>query len=366
MSRNLLKFICCIFFIPLNVFAQTDAYPGTWRMEYLPAEATSPVKMELQIATSEKNTLYPAHLKLEYGNFKANYQLLLVKKNIWQLGISKNKYAVNEEPFALGDWTILLNGILEYNKDHKGVPSLTINRLQSKPAPNTIPDTINFEKTYRNTALKLKNFLKDAPIRLGKINNTPWQEEKQHSVLIPSLSPVYFGLTDTIFIKNRYATFSLAGTKKPGYDIVSVVLNGRVIIDQVALNKKKYSEEIMLDTGVNIISLFADNYGSALPNKGILNVECDNKKFALDFTKKADSAATFITAKVYCVVDKTNNPNFQSSIGGFGEEGLQKNEKVIGSIVATSQQITLALWDDATEDGDSISIKIDGRWIVQG
>lgn len=366
MSRNLLKFICCIFIIPLNVFAQTDAYPGTWRMEYLPAEAISPVKMELQIAIPEKNTLYPAHLKLEHENFKADYELLLVKKNIWQLGISKNKYTVFEQPFALGNWTILLNGIFEYNKDHKGVPSLIINRLQSKPAPNTITDTINFEKTNRVAALQLKSFLKDAPIRLEKINNTPWQEEKQHSILIPSLSPVYFGLTDTIFIKNRYATLSLAGTKKPKDDIVSVVLNGRIIIDQVELNKKKYSEEIMLDTGVNIISLFADNYGNGLPNKGLLNVECDNKKFTLDFTNKADSAATFITTKVYCVLDKTNNPNFKYSMDGGTEKGLQKNEKLIGSIVATSQQITLALWDDAKEDGDSISINIDGKWIVQG
>ncbi len=366
MSSNLLKFFYCIFFIPLHVFAQTDVYPGTWRMQYLPASTTSPVKMELQIATPEKNTLYPAHLKLEYENFKAEYELLLVKKNIWQLGISKNKYAVSEQSFTLGEWIILLNGIFEYNKDHKGIPSLSLTRLISKPALNTLPDTIKIEKINRDAALQLKSFLREVPIKLEKIDNIPWQEEKQRSVLIPSLSPVYFGLTDTIFIKNRYATFSLAGTKKPVYDIVSVTLNGRVIIDQVELNKKKYSEEIMLDTGVNIISLFADNYGGALPNKGVLNVESDIEKFTLNFTNRADSAATFITAKVYAVVDKKNNHSFQSGMGGTGDERLQKNEKLIGSIVATSQQITLALWDDATEDGDSISINIDGRWIVQG
>ncbi|MEP7110009.1 MAG: hypothetical protein ABI760_18585, partial [Ferruginibacter sp.] len=125
-------------------------------------------------------------------------------------------------------------------------------------------------------------------------------------------------------------------------------------------------EEILLDTGLNILTLFADNFGNALPNRGKLNLEFANNKFSLDFTSKADSAATFIAAKIYCDPDKAKETYFQNIPDPAEEKTLEKNEKLVGSIIATSRQITLAIWDDATEDGDSISINIDGKWLVQG
>jgi archaellum component FlaG (FlaF/FlaG flagellin family) len=39
---------------------------------------------------------------------------------------------------------------------------------------------------------------------------------------------------------------------------------------------------------------------------------------------------------------------------------------VIGNIVSRSATVTLALWDDAVEDGDSISLRINGKWVAQG
>jgi archaellum component FlaG (FlaF/FlaG flagellin family) len=44
---------------------------------------------------------------------------------------------------------------------------------------------------------------------------------------------------------------------------------------------------------------------------------------------------------------------------------LNRSGKVIGSIVARSQQITFAIWDDAVEDGDTISISINDKWITK-
>jgi hypothetical protein len=44
---------------------------------------------------------------------------------------------------------------------------------------------------------------------------------------------------------------------------------------------------------------------------------------------------------------------------------LNRPGKIIGSIVAKSQQITFAIWDDAVEDGDTISISINDKWITK-
>ena len=65
--------------------------------------------------------------------------------------------------------------------------------------------------------------------------------------------------------------------------------------------------------------------------------------------------------------DKEKEINFQDyRYPGVGDKPLQENEKLVGSIVATSKQVVLAIWDDAVEDGDSISININGEWIAKG
>ena len=45
---------------------------------------------------------------------------------------------------------------------------------------------------------------------------------------------------------------------------------------------------------------------------------------------------------------------------------LQRSTTVMGEMETKSAQITLALWDDALEDGDTISLNINGKWLVQG
>jgi hypothetical protein len=72
-----------------------------------------------------------------------------------------------------------------------------------------------------------------------------------------------------------------------------------------------------------------------------------------------------------------NNWNFQDKFSGkpvgnnlydqqTGTSLLNRPGKVIGSIASKSQTLTFALWDDAVEDGDSISLNINGKWIARG
>ena len=137
----------------LKLIGQTDAYSGTWFMEYQRNGGANPIKLELQIAASEKNLLYPAHLKLTCGSFIGDYELLLVKKNSRELGISRNKFPLSESLFGLGYWPVLLNGSFDLSKDLKGIPTLTAMRIQSKEVNLSLPDTLNMDPSLKGTAV---------------------------------------------------------------------------------------------------------------------------------------------------------------------------------------------------------------------
>jgi hypothetical protein len=362
-KKTLILFLYAVLY-SFRLLAQTDDYTGTWTLKNITSSTT--VKLELQIGSPEKNILYPAQLTLRCDSFKAVYELLLVRKNLRQLGISRNKYPRSEEPFSIGGWTITLNGTFDFSRDLKGEPMLTVNRLPAKKYPVALPDLLTLNDTIRKTTIQIVSMLRDEEIVLKKINNIPWENKFTENILSPKLSPTYFGLLDTIHLKTKDGIINFFGNKKSD-DIITINLNGKTIVDQVEAKKTKAPEDILLDTGLNILTLFADNFNKSLPNKAKAGVEFANRKFDLDFTNQPDIAATFITAKLYFDRDKDADTKFQSiDMSLPGNKILNRNEKLIGSIVSTSQQITLALWDDAVEDGDSVSININGKWLVKG
>lgn len=361
MKKDTLFLFICLLLISAKSFAQLNVFSGTWQMKYLPGPGMLPIQMQLQIAAPEKNLLYPAQLTMQCDSFSARYHLLLVKKSSRELAISRNKYPVSEIPFSIGDGTFFLNGILDLSRDIKGLLNLHIIRIQSKQTPASMAPSLRPDTTKNPIAVQLRSFLKDADIRLTKLNDNPWQDDNR--VLSPVLSPAYFGLQDTVYVPDRDGILNVSGNKKN--DIVSVSLNGNTMIDLLTLNKKPYTEDILLDTGLNMLVLFADNFGDQIPNTGKLNLALSNKKINLDFTTRADSAASFIVAKIYCDPTKAK-ANYLKEYPAGAAEKLKPNDKLIGSIAVTSHQVTLAIWDDAVEDGDSISITINGKWIARG
>lgn len=346
--------------------AQTDAFCGVWQMEYLPADGKSPIRFEVAIADPEKNVLYPAHFTLQCDSFIGEYDFLLVKKNTRELGISRNKHPVQEKPFGLGKWTWLLNGTFDLSKDLKGVPVLNAIKIPSKQVDFTMPDTIGFNAENKATAVRLKAFLRDAAISLKKISSIPWSGKDRNQLIEPALSPAYFGLQDTIYLPARDGIATFQNTKKKEQDVVTVTLNGQVVLDKITINKKKYEEDILLSPGLNILTLFADNFGNDLPNTGKLNLAFGSKKFTLDFANRKDSAATFIVAKLVCDPDQSKQRYFLENTIPGEEKTLPKDERLIGSIISTTQQLTFAIWDEVINDGDSISIKINNDWLIRG
>lgn len=389
--------VCCFFMVTLSTYAQTDAFTGEWKMEnYFPGES-NPLLIELNIAAPEKNLLYPAALRLSYDSFSAVYHLLLVKRNVRQLSIGKNKVPQSETGFSLGNCTIFMNGIFDASKDLKGNAFLTIERMYAKNFGWPMPDVADYPEQYKKAFTRLRDFLKESEIRLKKNNPAPWTDAYTDSIINPAISPAYFGIQDTVVVKNRDGNINFSGNKKNS-GIVSVMLNGIMVVDQNDLSLKKPSEDIRLDTGLNILVLFADSYGKNISATGSMNVDFGKKKFSMDFGNKNDLAATFIVTKIYYFPEEDSTSDYGANLlrglsesdmkediklyhypdasgnnlykdpiaRAEAEKSLLRNVKPVGEVKTTSREIVLALWDDAVEDGDTISLSINGNWIVQG
>lgn len=348
--KTKLPILLLLLFLKISAAAQTDPFCGIWQIENT---TTPPVCMQLKIGTAEKGTLYPAFITIQSGSFYGAYQLLLVKKNAWQLAISKNKYAVTEKPFHLD--MVPLNGNFDLGRNGKGQPQLIINRLPLKQSSRTMADS---------AAMALQKIIAAGVLQFIRISNTPWKDDYTNKILNPSLSPVYFGLTDTAYVNNRYGNYQVSTGNKN--ETTSAVYNGRPLFEQWLLTKKERSEEIMIDTGSNVLAFFADYKLNSPLSKAVQRFEFDTRGFYLNFNNTDDSGASFIAAKVTVLQDKEKIYSFQPySYPGPGEPPLQNNERLLGSIKSISKELTLALWDDAVEDGDTISITINGNAVAK-
>ncbi len=269
------------------------------------------------------------------------------------MAISKNKFAAEEKPFHLD--MLPLNGSFDLRRNTKEQPSLTINRLPLKQSSPTHTDS---------AAAALQKIILSGNLAFTRISNTPWKDAFTDKILNPSRSPVYFGLVDTAYVTTRYGSFSAATINKT--DMASAVFNGRTLFDQWVLTKKERREEIMIEPGSNVLAFFADYSVSNPSNKATLRCEFDKNKFNINFNNPNDSGAYFVAAKVILMQDKEKINSFQPySYPGPGEPPLQTNEKLVGSITSKAKQITLAVWDDAVEDGDTISISINNKSIAK-
>lgn len=398
MTRFIFIFFTCLFFANASL-AQSDVFTGTWHMDYSPPGTKQIISIDLQLATPEKNQLYPAELRLQYDSFVASYRLLLVKKNIRQLAIGKNKFPFSETPFSVGNWTVYLNGVFDIGRDIKGNPVLTAERIFTKQYGVDMAEPGSFPESERIAATRLRDVLRDVDIKLRKVNTTSWESSYIDSILNPNISEEYHGIIAPISVSTKNGAISLSGNKKNS-GIVSVVLNGNTVIDMNNVSATRPTEEIKLDTGLNILVFFADNYGKTINSTGNLQVDLGDRKFSLDFANKKDLASTFIVAKIYYTPDKdqTNSNNaFQNNIlHDLSDSDLQRDIKInhypdpegrnllkndsakaqaqrtllrdakpIGSVKTSAREIILAVWDDALEDGDTISLNINGHWIAQ-
>jgi hypothetical protein len=364
--KRMIRFItlvfCFVIYLPA-VYSQTDEYPGKWKMiQNIPGESRT-VEIELSIASPERNLLYPAQLTIKCTPFSGVYNLLLVKKNNGQLAISKNKYAVTETPFSMQTLTLFLNNLFYYKKNFEG-SFLTLERLKAKRTEALLVSvTSSDDKKLANI---IDQVLTEKEIILKKVNPYPWRDTRIDEILAPGAKQ-YYGIADTVHFKQNTLHISFPDNKKGDNDTISLMLNGRAIAFESDIRKKKLPEEISLDTGLNILTFFADNYGKNFPNSGKINVTSRNKNLVMDFNNPADYGATFIIAKLFYYPGKEDSvAAVRSNLMKQAQQTLNRTTKPVGQMETKSEQIMLAIWDDAVEDGDTISLNINGKWLERG
>lgn len=440
---------CCI----LTVSAQTDKWVGTWSMEYKPWPTTGGIKMELQIGNPAHNALYPAQIKVIYPPFTGVYEVLLAKKNDNQLGIGRNKYPVSESPFHLGAWMLYLNGTLTY--ETKKTPELSVQRMWINSNELYMQGLYSDDEMYAYMKDLLRELLSRKEIALKKINNTPWQHTDIRRMLHPEGDSVYFGIYDKVDVYDSIVPLSIRDEDAIDKDTVTLLYNGKPLLNKGYITETGKSFQLQLDSGINIVTLFADNYGRLPPNTGAFRVTSSTGRYIYDFTDGPNRYATFLVAQLNhiprkpvkdsaankTVVNTVNTREAQqgrntaipggqtagnttvnttvnttasatqspsgipSQPGNTDEEesatqqhtniarlknkqSLQaaidtvkpvllrpiddkrikerKNSLLEKKFVVDESVILLELWDDAAEDGDSISIRLNGQEVVTG
>jgi hypothetical protein len=403
-------------------------------MEYKPWPTTNGIRLQLQIGKPERGMLYPAQLRVIYSPFSGTYEVLLAKKNDNQLGIGRVKYPVEETPFHLGAWMLYLNGTLNYQD--KGTPELGLQRMWIDSHELFMQGLYADDEIYAYMKDLLRELLSRKDMVLKKQNNIPWQHRNIHRILHPEEDSVYFGIYDKVDVYDSIVPLSIRDEDAIDRDTVTLLLNGKQLLDKSYISETGRTLQLPLDTGINIVTLFADNYGRLPPNTGAFKVKTTTGTYMFDFTDRTNLYATFLVAQlnrlplkpikdtVRTVAVNTsgegNDITVNSSAVKDGTEGMTKttadvrvnatgpqvstatmtdikhvrgrdaghpvkdsvrpsllkpvddkriaerHTSLLEKINVQQSDVTLELWDDAAEDGDSISIRMNGLEVVTG
>src|ERR1044072_3843724 len=194
MKRNCTALFYLLFLTVNITLAQADKWTGTWQISRKPYTGSSnSIIMNLQIGIPDQKQLYPAKIKLQYGQFSGTYEMLLVRKNDGQLAISRGKYPLQETPFKLGIWMWYLNGTLNF-KDNK----LLLQRKWIDKADFWMRGLYEGDEIWESTIVTLRDFLYRDSIMLKKISNSPLADSSVKRILRPETSGIYLSIYDLI------------------------------------------------------------------------------------------------------------------------------------------------------------------------
>lgn len=375
-----------------------DPYTGTWEGFAKTSLHSDSARISLQIGTPHNNLLYPSRLMVSFAGFSGDYDVLLVKKNIRQLATGKHKHPFEETPFSLGNYTAFLNGTFDFSRDNRGQFTLSANRLQKKNLGLSLNTPKDLVDDAANLWKAVTDIFQHAEIKLIKKDTIAWDNVRAENIFKYRETGNYFGIVDTIFTDARDGDIRFYGKKKSNTGVVSAAVNGKAVFDYTYLTEGWPVNDFRLDTGINYLAFYAEDYGKTTATTGTMEVDLNGKKKLLDFNIPDNLASTFIIAPIYSNPPYQNldssqdviirsltelaglnnemvyyyprsahpNPNQKIRIDTETEKTLTRNSTVVDNIQAATRQVLLAIWDDAVEDGDSISLNINGQWVVQG
>ncbi|SFW60773.1 hypothetical protein [Chitinophaga sancti] len=352
--------ICIWLFIlcSLQAVGQGDKWTGTWHMDYTPTGSSKTISMEWQISEPTNKMLYPSLLKIDYGSFSGSYEVLLCKKNDHELGIGRNKYPISEAPFKIGAWMLYLNGTLDFKPNGLSVERMWINSFELY-----MQGFYHDDEIYAMMKDYLRELLSKKPILLKKKDNIPWQSPDTRRMAHPEGDSVYFGVYDKITVYDSIIPVFIRDEDVDDKDTVTFVHNGKTLLNKEYVSPGGSLFQVKLDTGMNILGFFADNYGRLPPNTGSFRIKTDSLAAVYDFRDKSNYYSTFLVAQVYRKV-KPQPP--APPTPPVDKRVIERRNNLLDQITVGTGDVELELWDDAAEDGDSISIRLNEKYIVSG
>lgn len=341
-----------------TAFAQNDSYSGTWLSENIAGKKEENLNISLHISAAYANVLYPAQLTINYGKTEISYRLLLLKNKSSQLIVGQNKIAAGEFPFYLANSTSLLNGYLTKinNASNAGLQLNVLPFKKSAFQPLADMDSLAI------TAAALNKLLNKTSYKFRKLNNTPWQSPYVKELIVPGNSGNYYGLTDSLATNKNSITIKLTGPA--GNDKkFSASFNEQYLFEKEAPKNFNYSFKKTLQEGQNLICFYAEDFPLALGDSAALHITFADKTYSLNFGESKNEHAGFIVALI------NYEPPFKEKsieiLPVNNQEVLGRNTLLIDSLYTQQPELTFAIWDDALQDGDSISLSINGKWILQ-
>lgn len=350
--------------------------------------------MTLRIAEPTAGMLYPAKLELTYGTFKGEYELLLVKKNNGQLGVGRNKYPLVEEPFGLGPWMMYLNGVLDHQQADAGGKKLVLKRLWLDNFGIFMRGLYDNE-FYTNTKVFLRDFLYRADIVLQQVNNEPWAHP--HTQRIVDTDTIYYGVYDPIKSERNILSLAIQDEERYDRDTVTIVHNGKMLADRLPLEEAMALDSITLDAGENYLAFFADNYGDLPPNTANFIIGTggdDGQLYGFDFSDHSNAYSTVMVARfqyqpkasVTPIISESPVPSAPDADNQPTDTTVQtesartepasppntpvytkgRRDQRIGQLKVATEQVILELRDEQVEDGDIISLEVNGAIVAQG
>ncbi len=342
----------------LSSSAQADFYAGTWESENITLKKTGTLKIFISISNPFSEVLYPAILKINYDFTEISYQLLLVKNSTGELLIAQNKIPAAEFPFSLENPTNLLSGRLSKSSS-SGNDILNFKAAKVREAgfmPLQGMDSLSSISSALNKLLAKESF------KFKKINKQPWQSPLLNEIITPGNLGNYYGLTDSLTTKDKNLSLKLialtANDKK-----FSASLNNQYLFEKEAPKNFNYTFKKVLKEGPNLICFFADDFPLAEKDSASLLVSFENKNYRLNFGENKNKEAGFIVGIIYYEPEFKEKP--KEIITSISNEELLRNTLLIDSMFTKQKDLTFAIWDDALQDGDSISLSVNGKWILQ-
>jgi hypothetical protein len=375
-KSTLLSFL---FLFLLKLGSAQDLISGTWIGKHSETNEVLPFEVTLEIGNGEKEMLYPLRFTIKNETYEGVFQCIALKKSARSFSISTAKHITYSSPFNIGSLTPFFTGLLNIQRNNKGENTLDFERF-SFPKSIVFPEKKDSVGTKDKLIHeKLRALLLSTPIRFIKKNDTIWNHPDADSLLQPRYSPHYMGIMDTIFVNSKKLDLKIKINKDN--DIVSSRLLQNLVWDQVDSKKEREDEIVVLDTGLNILGFFADDFGKTGYSSACMEIGMENFSKTLNFGVRENQGFTFIAQKIYYRVKeedltsfdeitiddkKTGNKQQYSKANGNKGDLNVKQIRTIGTLKSRSNKLKFAIWDDAVEDGDTISIMVNDNWIASG